>query len=144
MILQWGSDMLNNCSPWRCLPHPSSQSQWMYCLTWQIEDFTDVTKLNTRDGKIILYYLSGPNTITEVLTRKQEVQRKDVTMGAEVGVTSFEDWGRGHKPKNTGCLQKLENLRFYSKSSRENLPCQHHDKPSKTCLASLAFRTIKE
>lgn len=50
-----------------------------------------MTKLNTRDGKIILYYLSGPNTITEVLTRKQEVQRKDVTMGAEVGVTSFED-----------------------------------------------------
>ena len=85
------------------------------------------------------------NIIMGVLIRKQEGQREDdVTLAAEVGVTSFEDGGRGHKPKNTGYLQKLEKIRFYSKPSRKNLPCQHHDKPSKTCLASLPFRTIKE
>ena len=89
--------------------------------------------------------MGGPNVITGVLIKKQEGQREDdVTMGAEVGVTSFEDGGRGHKPKNTGCLQKLEKIRFYSKPSRKDLPCQHHDKPSITFPGSLAFRTIKE
>lgn len=113
MILQCGSVIGWIIAPCQDVHHILKPRTSEYIILHGKRDFTDVTKLKIWDGKIILYYLGGPNIITGVLIRKQEGQREDdVTVQAEVGVMFFEDGRRGHKPKNTGCLQKLEKARI--------------------------------
>lgn len=62
-------------------------------------------QLRLGSGDIILD-LGGPDIITTDLIRgnqKESASREsNETTEAEVGVMSFEDGGRGHKPRNAG------------------------------------------
>lgn len=67
-------------------------------------------------------------------------------MEAEVQVMNFADGGRGHEPKTTFDLQKLEKQgkRLFPRASEEVWTCQQLDWAPRNPLQILTPRTIQQ